>query len=143
MKAIIAALSVLLALTACATGGGYGTSATADADAKLALYRAHAGAPVPQIPFSARIDNWTYLSPTALAVWTSPSRAWLLELGAPCRDLQYAHAIGFQSRGLQVSAGLDSVVVLSRAAPPYIPCRIRTIQPLDVPAIRAVERGAD
>jgi hypothetical protein len=33
------------------------------------------------------------------------------------------------------------VVVMSRAAAPHIPCRIRTIQPLDVQAIRAVERG--
>ena len=141
MKTIILVLSALLALSACATGDGYGTTAVAQAEGKLALYRDHAGAPVAQIPFSSSIDNWTYLSPTALAVWTSPSRAWLLELDAPCRDLQYAHAIGFESRGPQVTAGFDSVVVMSRAAAPYIPCRIRTIQPLDVPAIRSIERG--
>lgn len=141
MKTITLALSALLALSACATGGGYGTTTAARADGKLALYRDHAGPPVAQIPFSSSIDNWTYLGPTTLAVWTSPTRAWLLELDAPCRDLQYAHAIGFESRGPRITAGFDSVVVMSRAAAPYIPCRIRTIQPLDAPAIRAVERG--
>jgi hypothetical protein len=141
MKTITLALSALLALSACATGGGYGTTTAARADGKLALYRDHAGPPVAQIPFSSSIDNWTYLGPTTLAVWTSPTRAWLLELDAPCRDLEYAHAIGFESRGSRITAGFDSVVVMSRAAAPYIPCRIRTIQPLDAPAIRAVERG--
>ena len=140
MKAHLIAIPLALCLGACATTGpSYDARHAAD----LALYRAHALEEVGSIPFSGSVDRWTSLGESALAVWTSPSRAWLLELGAPCRDLQYAHAIGFQSRGLQVSAGLDSVVVLSRAAPPYIPCRIRTIQPLDVPAIRAVERGAD
>jgi uncharacterized protein YceK len=142
MKTIILVLSALLALSACATAG-HGTRAAARADGQLALYRDHAGAPVAQIPFSASVDNWTYLGPTALAVWTSPSRAWLLELDAPCRDLEFAQAIGFDSRGMQISAGFDSVVVLSRAAGPYIPCRIRIIQPLDVAAIRQAERGGD
>jgi len=141
MKTITLALSALLALSACATGGGYGTMANARADGKLALYRGHAGPPVARIPFSSSIDNWTYLGPTTVAVWTRPSEAWLLELDAPCRDLQYAHAIGFESRGPQIAAGFDSVVVMSRAAAPYIPCRIRTIQPLDVAAIRVAERG--
>lgn len=141
MKTMTLALAALLGLSACATGSGYGTTAAARADGKLALYRGHAGAPVAWIPFSSSIDNWTYLGPTTLAVWTRPSEAWLLELDAPCRDLQYAQAIGFDSRGPQVTAGFDSVVVVSRAAAPYLPCRIRTIQPLDVAGIRAVERG--
>lgn len=143
MKPIFLALAASLALSACATAGGPGaaTSAAARADGKLALYREHAGAPVASIPFSSSVDNWTYLGPTTLAIWTSPTRAWLLELDGPCRDLQFAHAIGFESRGPQISAGFDSVVVMSRAAAPYIPCRIRTIQPLDAQAIRAVERG--
>jgi hypothetical protein len=74
-------------------------------------------------------------------VWTSPSRAYLLELASECEELEYAHAIGFEGSGPNVSAGFDSVRVLSPSARIHIPCRIRTIQPLDVPAIREAERG--
>jgi hypothetical protein len=142
MKTMTFALSALLALTACATGAGTGTTADAQAEAKLQLYRSHAGPEVARIPFSRSVDNWTYLGESTLAVWTSPSRAWLLELAAPCRDLRHAQAIGFDSGGSQITAGFDSVVVVSHATGPNFPCRIRTIQPLDVAGIREVERSA-
>jgi hypothetical protein len=136
------AASLLCGLAAaCASPGPARVDAAADA--KLALYRSHAAAPVGSIPFSRSIDNWTYLGERSIAVWTSPARAYLLELDTTCDELAYAHSIGFDSRGPSISAGFDSVRVLSPSAPLHIPCRIRTIQPLDVPAIRAAERGGN
>ena len=77
MKTRFVAIPLALSLAACASTGP--TDYERDA-ANLALYRAHAVEEVGSIPFSGTVDRWTGLGETALAVWTSPSRAWLLEL---------------------------------------------------------------
>jgi hypothetical protein len=131
--------SILCGLAvACASPGA--ARHDAEAEAKLALYRTHAGAPVSTIPFSRSIDNWTYLGDGSVVLWTSPSRAYLVEVDPGCDELDTAHAIAFEGSGPNVSAGFDSIRVVSPAAPLHIPCRIRTIRPLDVAAIREVER---
>ena len=132
------ALCLTLALAACAT-----TGYDDDRDAtKLALYRAHAVERVGHIPFSGSVDRWTGLGDTALAVWTSPSRAWLLELHARCPDLEHSYGIGFDSNDSQIDAGFDSVVPQSQGGI-AIPCRIDTIHRIDVEALRAAERAQD
>ena len=78
----------------------------------------------------------------ALAVWTSPSRAWLLELHARCPDLEHSYGIGFDSNDSQIDAGFDSVVPLSNGGI-EIPCRIDNIYRIDVEALRAAERAQD
>ncbi|WP_460812230.1 DUF6491 family protein [Luteimonas pelagia] len=132
-------VAILFAVSGCATTGDEARDAARDA--RLELHRAHAGAPVSTIPFSRSIDNWTYLGDRNLVVWTSPARAYLLELGSRCDELEYAHSIVFDGSGPNISAGFDSVRVVSPSAPLQIPCRIQVIRPLDVPAIRAAERG--
>ena len=47
---------------------------------------------------------------SALAVWTRPSEAYLLELSGPCPDLSYA-AIGLTSSMGRVSSRFDKVLV--------------------------------
>lgn len=136
MTARIAAIPLVLALSACATTG-YDDARTA---AKLDLYRAHATERVGSIPFSGRVDQWTGLGDSALAVWTSPGRAWLLELTSRCPDLDHAYGITFDSRDGRIDAGFDSVVPVSSA--PQIPCRIGSIHRVDVQALRAAERAA-
>ena len=79
---------------------------------------------------------------TALAVWTSPSRAWLLELTSRCPDLEHSYGIGFDSRDGRIDAGFDSVVPLSQPGV-QIPCRIGSIHRIDVEALRAAERAQD
>src|SRR3546814_21117056 len=85
MKAFTALASLLLAVTAsaCASTG------MSDAD-KLATYRAHAGAPVDSFRYFGSINGWTSLGATAVAVWTRPSEAWLLELSVPSPHIDYA-----------------------------------------------------
>ena len=141
MKLRLIALPVALSLAACAsTGAGNDGYGYGDA-AKLALYRAHVIEEVGSIPFSGSIDRWTGLGETALAVWTSPGRAWLLELGARCPYLDTSYSIGFDSRDGRIDAGFDSVVPLEGGV--QIPCRIDAIYRIDTDALREAERAQD
>lgn len=135
MKRLAIALFAAAALAGCATTGKLSSSE------RLELYRAHAGAPVRDFQYFGSLNGWTELGDSALAVWTKPSEAWLLSLGGPCMDLSYAPAIGVTSMMGRVSAKFDRVIV--RGGNPGmapIPCRIDTIQPLDVKALRASEK---
>jgi hypothetical protein len=132
-----AILALLLApmLAACATD-----RAQRDAS-QLALYRAHAGEPVRSFHFFGHIDSWTPLGDRAVAVWTRPTEAWLLELDGPCNDLEYTPVIGLTSSSGTVSSRFDKVLVKDTGGI-QLPCFIRTIRPLDVAALKAAERAA-
>ena len=129
------ALSTAATLAACATGPKQ-TSAE-----KLAFYRAHASEPVKSFRYSGSINGWTPLGDKALTVWTKPSEAYLLELSGPCQDLDFAPAISITNQMNQVSAKFDDVVPRGGGtASIIIPCRIETIRPLDVKALRASQK---
>ena len=132
------ALPLALAAGACATDGAYRDAGDAE---QLALYRAHVVEEVGSIPFSGSVDRWTGLGDRALAVWTSPGRAWLLDLGASCPDLETSYGIVFDSRDGRIDAGFDSVIPTGPG--PHIPCRIDNIYRIDVEAMRAAERAQD
>jgi len=136
MKTLLAVPSLLLALAtaACATTG-------MSQEEKLATYRAHAGEPVPSFRYFGEINGWTSLGDRNIAVWTKPSEAWLLELSGPCPDIDYAPAISVTNQFNRVSAKFDKVVVHG-AGTPRVPCRIDTIRPLDVKAIKQAEKTA-
>src|SRR3546814_21028870 len=89
MKTFTALASLLLAVTAsaCASTG------MSDAD-KLATYRAPAGAPVDSFRYFGSINGWTSLGDSAVAVWTRPSEAWLLDLTAPVPDHESPPVLG-------------------------------------------------
>jgi hypothetical protein len=129
------ALAGIFVLAGCATGSG-----SRDAD-KLALYRAHAGAPVPSFREYGRISGWTPLGDSAVAVWTRPGEAWLLELHGPCQGLEYTPVIALTGNTGRVYARFDKVLVRNTGTID-IPCAIATIRPLDVKAIREAERVA-
>lgn len=131
MRQILLATAVVLGLAACATG-------RISDDERLGIYRANAGEPVKSFRYFGRIDGWTPLGDTALAVWTRPSEAWLLELGSRCPDLDFATAITLTSQMHSVYARFDRVRPLGQGAVP-IPCIIQEIRPLDTKAIRADE----
>lgn len=128
-----AALLAVLALAACGT-----FPRTTDAE-KYALYDAHAGEAVNHFRYFGSINGWTPLGDSALAVWTRPSEAWLLDLSGRCEDLTSTSAIGLTSNMSRVNARFDKVLVRSRAAV-SIPCHIQQIRPLDIKAIRAAEK---
>ena len=136
MKSLLPfALLAAAALSGCATDGKQ-----TDAE-KLAFYRDHAGEPVKDFQYFGRLNGWTPLGDGALAVWTRPSEGYLLELTGPCQDLDYAMAISVTQFGNRVSARFDDVVPLGAGTSSIkIPCRIETIRPLDVKALRASEK---
>src|SRR3546814_9998719 len=124
MKAFTALASLLLAVTAsaCASTG------MSDAD-KLATYRAHAGAPVDSFRYFGSINGWTSLGDTAVAVWTRPSAAWLLELTGPCPDIESAPMIGVTSQSTRVRAKFDKVIAHGGGNTLQFHCRIHTLRP--------------
>ncbi len=135
MKRLAMVLLAAAVLAGCATAGRLSSSE------RLALYRAHAGAPVRDFQYFGSLNGWTELGDSALAVWTRPSEAWLLSLSGPCMDLSYAPAISVTNMMGRVSAKFDRVIV--RGGSPGMvpmPCRIDTIQPLDVKALRVSEK---
>lgn len=123
----VTALS-MLALTACAMGPRISD------DQRLGIYREHAGESVGSFHYFGSISSWMPLGDSALAVWTRPNKAYLLELFAPCSGLEYTPAISITEQFGTVSAGFDKVIVHND--PGFnIPCRIDQIRPLDVDEI--------
>ena len=135
MVRVLWVTAMALAMTACA-------SVPRQSDAqRLALYESHAGQPVGNFRFFGRLNGWSPLGDSALAVWTRPGEAWLLDLSGSCQDLAYASAISLTSHMSQVSARFDDVVPLGGGtASLRIPCRIAQIRPLDTKALKESER---
>ena len=129
----------LLAVLATAALAGCATHSAERTAGQLALYRAHAGEPISSFPYMRSFTQWTPLGDQALAVWMSPTRAYLLEL-ANCPDLEWAQAIQLTENTGQVSARFDRVYPLGPGIRP-MPCRIEQIRPLDARAIRDAERA--
>lgn len=136
-SAVLALCAALACLSACATG-----AKLSDAE-KLSLYRAHAGAPVSSFRYFGRIDSWTALGDSAIAVWTRPMQAYLLDLGGSCPEIDTAFAITLTDQMGTVSARFDKVMPHGPGASgTQIPCVIREIRPLDPNAIKQAERSA-
>lgn len=105
-------LSVLLLVTACATSTTRMTPAE-----RLEFYRANAGEPVRSFHSPGRLWGWRAIGDSALTVWTSSNRGFLLELTHRCPDMTFASSIGLTTRTGRVSAGFDSVVVQRASSP--------------------------
>ncbi len=133
MKTAIATSLSVLMLAGCATG-------RLSSAERLEIYRAHAGPPQQDLQYFGSLNGWTQLGDSALAVWTRPSEAYLLELRGPCDGLSFAPAIGLTSQMGRVSARFDKVLVRDTGGGPRVPCFINNIRKLDVPALRASEK---
>lgn len=136
MKRMLLATLIALSLAACASLGARLTD-----NERLEIHRAHAGEPVRSFNDFGNLYSWTALGDSALAVWTRPNQAYLLELDGRCQNLDFARTIGFSGQGGTVFAGMDNVIVLDRDDQDF-PCRIRQIRPLDVKALKDAERSA-
>ncbi|MBX9403960.1 DUF6491 family protein [Lysobacter sp. BMK333-48F3] len=133
MKALLTAVLAAVALAGCAS-----TPRLDDAQ-RLALYRAHAGAPVDSFQYFGDLNGWTPLGDSALAVWTRPNQAYLLELRGPCSDLEFASAISVSNQMGRVHARFDKVTALGTQSI-KMPCFIGRILPLDVKAIKQAQQ---
>jgi hypothetical protein len=109
---------------------------------RLQLYRSHAGEPVPSFQYFGNLNGWAPLSDSALTVWTRPNQAYLLELSGPCQDLEYAIAISVTNTMGRVYSRFDDVIVRGGGGVSNIrfPCRILSIRPLDVKALKATQK---
>ncbi len=130
-------LGALCLLAACASTGSQKTPAE-----RLEFYRAHSDEPVRSFHHSGTLWGWRAIGDSALTVWTSGNRGYLLELGSRCTDLPFANAIGLTNRTGRVSAGFDSVVIMDRTNSRRIrmSCRIDTIRPVDTRFVRESKR---
>lgn len=102
---------------------------------RLEEYRAVAGEPVPNFRYF-QLWSWEPLGNEAVAIYTRPGEAWLLDLSGPCHDLPYTPVIGISSSLQRVYARFDNVYTGRRE----IPCRIETIRPVDVKKLRAAAK---
>lgn len=129
---------LLMALATALAAAGCATNRLDDAE-RLAIYRAHAGAPVSSFRHFTGLNGWTPLGDSAVAVWARHNDVYLLELNGPCPDLEFAQAISVTSQMGTVNARFDKVIVRDRNAM-TMPCQIREIRPVDIKAIRHAER---
>lgn len=130
MKTMFAAVLVALGLTACAS------NRISDTD-RLALYQAHAGAPVKQVRYLDPI-GWDRIDDQHVVLQMRPNESWLLTLSGPC--LNWSNGSPFLK--VSVANGMtltpfDKVIV----ADSQISCQIREIRPLDMKAVRAGENA--
>jgi hypothetical protein len=137
IKVLVTTLAALLVITRSAA------AVAPNVEPGKVNYAALAGEPISTVQFT-RLMAWhdvdtspSDLGPTQLIVQTGVTRALLLTLYSPCRDLDFSIEIGLTSFGHQLSAGFDKVLV-----PGHQSCRIKTIQALDVKAMRAAEKAA-
>jgi len=151
LRRALSLLSALLLVTACATSTNRMTPAE-----RLEFYRANAGEPVRSFHSPGRLWGWRAIGDSALTVWTSSSRGFLLELTHRCPDMAFASSIGVTTRTGRVSAGFDSVVVPSSGLQSTsVPrsagqrsgiqsnqtlCRIDTIRPLNTRVVKEPKR---
>ncbi|HJW45561.1 MAG TPA: DUF6491 family protein [Lysobacter sp.] len=136
------ALQIMLGAVAATLSMSAGASDSKLAESeKLALYRAHAKPPVESFHYFNSLNSWTSLGDSAVAIWTRPSEAYLLEVYGPCPDLDFAQAIVLTNQFGRVYTRFDKVIprMVAGGAQP-IPCHIKEIRPLDVKALKAAEQ---
>ena len=126
MKALIVPLIAVLGLGACAT------NRLSDTD-RLAMYDAHAGAPVKQIRFYNAM-GWDRIDDEHVLLSMRPSETWMLKVSGPCLDWGSASPVlRLSSTGPYVMAKFDRI--LTEGSPAS--CRIEEIRPIDIKGLRA------
>lgn len=103
---------------------------TSRRDTKKDEYLRHAGEPVERIRV-LNVYGWTVIDREQLVIWTRPNEAYLFDLDAPCRNLEFARKIGISNFGNSIHARFDTLIVNRDH------CRISTIRPIDTKALRA------
>ena len=143
-QATVGIVTALLILSGCtstqpaATGSG---AAPEREQRALARYSAYAGPPLSSFTWLGHFYSWEALGKDRLAVYTTPSDAYLLKVAPPC-DLRFAiNRVGLTSTASTVTRGLDSVVVDNAAAGAPWQCPIEEIRQVDVRRMRAEARS--
>ena len=131
MKTQMILLLAVLGASACAS------NRPSDAD-RLAMYEAHAGAPMKQIR-NVNAMGWERVDDQHVILSTRPTESWLLEVSGPCLDWgSGSPLLRLSSTGPYVMAKFDRI--LTEGSP--VSCRIEEIRPIDVKAVRAAQDAA-
>lgn len=131
MKTQMILLLAVLGASACAS------NRPSEAD-RLAMYEAHAGAPVKQIR-NVNAMGWERVDDQHVILSTRPTESWLLEVSGPCLDWgSGSPLLRLSSTGPYVMAKFDRI--LTEGSP--VSCRIEEIRPIDVKAVRAAQDAA-
>jgi hypothetical protein len=121
-------LGVLLCSSASARGLG------------LSDYQALAGDAKNQVLFS-HLRGWRSIDEEHLVLEASGNRLYFVTLFGRCINLDFEHTIGVRNQGHTLTAGFDAIVIHNNYTH-ALPCRIKTIQPIDHKALRAAEKAA-
>ena len=131
MKTQMILLLAVLGASACAS------NRPSDAD-RLAMYEAHAGAPVKQIR-NVNAMGWERVDDQHVILSTRPTESWLLEVSGPCLDWgSGSPLLRLSSTGPYVMAKFDRILTEGS----QVSCRIEEIRPIDVKAVRAAQDAA-
>jgi hypothetical protein len=103
---------------------------------RQAAYAAAAGAPVRSFTYLGRMWSWEALGDKELVVYTTPSKAYLLDVWG-CANLPWAQVIGLTASFREVQANFDKVL----AGGPYPPCPIVQIRPLDLTRLKLAQQA--
>ncbi len=99
--------SALALLAACAGGIPLRESQQEERD----RFTAYSGEPINEFTWLGRYDGWQPISRDELVVFTGVSDAYLIKVGPPCDNLQFARRIALTSTAAAVHARFDSVIV--------------------------------
>ncbi|WCE03179.1 DUF6491 family protein [Pseudoxanthomonas sp. JBR18] len=125
-------------LSGCASLGTSRLSAAQDVE----LFQSHAGEPIKAFSPFGGISQWETVGDSAVAVWTKPDTAYLLGVAEGCLDLEWSPRLSLSREHDRVYAGFNHVLVRRPGEKDAKRCRIETIQPLDVQALRAAQARA-
>lgn len=126
------ACALTVVLSACASH-----APMRDAD-RLALYQAHAGAPVRDISYFNPI-SWEEIDDEHIVVRMRPTQSYLMRLSGPCLRLgDGSPVIAISSQAGRTSSGFDRVSVSGSE----VSCRIQEIRPVDLKAVSAARDSA-
>lgn len=111
----------------------------ADDARRLAAASAHAGEPVKTVRFLRPVHSYEVVGEHAVLVWETPFKAWLVELrpSPACRDLDLGISVGLDTSHDTLNTSNGYVV-----AEHGVRCKMERIREVDVPAMKAAERGA-
>ncbi len=130
MKVLLSSAVVAFGLASCAS---YNLS---DSE-RLALYEAHAGAPVQRINYVTPM-GWIRVDDQHVAIDMRPRERWLMTVTGPCLSLgDGASSLRLSPSGAMVVSKFDQIHVSGSP----MSCRIEEIRPVDVQAFRAAEKA--
>lgn len=136
MNRLILTLASLLLL---AGGSSFVTAKDRDYSARLAQVTQFAGEPVPYVRFGvpSKAYDWEPLGDTAVLIWHTRSKAYLVDLeeSDSCRDLDHEISIGLDNNVNDLDSRSGYIEMLDGGW-----CKMIKIRPVDVVALRKAEK---